>query len=135
MFRTSLAASLLWLFVGSSLPGAERSPPEPFQTDEHTLLLYHFDEGQGPTGSRETLATRGGPEVVTLTAPLGDFTRWPRFGVEEETELITYLRDPDYFFGTKTSSSSIRSVTDYVPGEEPRITMALTHTHRTYSNV
>ena len=48
MFRTFLAASLFWLFVGSSLPGAERSPLEPFQPDEHTLLLYHFDEGQGP---------------------------------------------------------------------------------------
>jgi hypothetical protein len=48
MFRRSLTASLLWLFVGSSLPAAERPPLEPFQPDEHTLLLYHFDEGQGP---------------------------------------------------------------------------------------
>jgi hypothetical protein len=47
MFRTSVAASLLCLFVGYSLPGAEPSPLEPFQADQHALLLYHFDEGQG----------------------------------------------------------------------------------------
>ncbi len=51
-------------------------------------------------GIREILAMRGGPKAVTLTTPLGDFTRWPRFGEEEQTELMTYLRDPDYFFGT-----------------------------------
>ncbi len=28
------------------------------------------------------------------------FTRWPRFGDEEEKEIVAYLRDPDYFYGT-----------------------------------
>ena len=32
--------------VGLDLNAAD-SPLEPFPADEHTLLLYHFDEGQG----------------------------------------------------------------------------------------
>ena len=46
----------------------------------------------------ETLALHGGPKAVTT--PLKPFTRWPRFGEEEEKEVVAYLRDPDYFFGT-----------------------------------
>ncbi len=41
---------LFILVVGAlacSARAAEQSPLEPFQPDEHTLLLYHFDEGQG----------------------------------------------------------------------------------------
>ena len=46
----------------------------------------------------EALALHGGPKAVTT--PLKPFTRWPRFGEEEEQEVVAYLRDPDYFFGT-----------------------------------
>ena len=47
---------------------------------------------------RETLAIAGGsPAVTTLLDP---FKRWPQFGEEEEKEIVAYLRDPDYFFGT-----------------------------------
>ena len=47
---------------------------------------------------RETLAINGGPKAVTT--PLDTFRRWPIFGEEEEKEIVKYLRDPDYFFGT-----------------------------------
>jgi len=55
---------------------------------------------QGPAigAKNETLALHGGPKAVTT--PLDPFTRWPRFGEEEEKEIVTYLRNPDYFFGT-----------------------------------
>ncbi len=55
-------------------------------------------EQAGAAAKKETLALHGGPKAVTT--PLPPFTRWPRFGEEEEKEIVTYLRDPDYFFGT-----------------------------------
>ncbi len=55
---------------------------------------------QPAPANKETLAMRGGPKAVTTTTPLREFTRWPRFGEEEEKEIVKYLRDPDYFFGT-----------------------------------
>ena len=54
--------------------------------------------GRQPRPSKETLALDGGPKAVTT--PLKPFTRWPRFGEEEEKEIVAYLRDPDYFYGT-----------------------------------
>ena len=52
----------------------------------------------GTAAAQETLALSDGPKAVT--APLRPFTRWPRFGEEEEKEVVAYLRDPDYFYGT-----------------------------------
>ncbi len=52
----------------------------------------------GTATGRETLALNGGSKAVT--APLEPATRWPRFGDEEEKEIVAYLRDPDYFYGT-----------------------------------
>lgn len=59
-----------------------------------------FAAEQVPVNSapKETLAMHGGPRAVT--APLKPATRWPRFGDEEEKEIVSYLRDPDYFAGT-----------------------------------
>lgn len=37
---------ITWCLTLSTLR-AQATPLEPFQPDEHTLLLYHFDEGQG----------------------------------------------------------------------------------------
>jgi dTDP-4-amino-4,6-dideoxygalactose transaminase len=54
--------------------------------------------GAMQAAKKETLALDGGPKAVT--ALLKPFTRWPRFGDEEEKEIVAYLRDPDYFYGT-----------------------------------
>ncbi len=40
--------------------GAEPAPLEPFKPDEHTLLLYHFDEGQGPTAKNSSAKDSSG---------------------------------------------------------------------------
>lgn len=46
--RKTILAVLVLTFCLAQLPlAAQVSPLEPFQPDEHTLLLYHFDEGQG----------------------------------------------------------------------------------------
>ena len=37
-----------WLSCAAVTFAAAGAPLEPFQPDGHTLLLYHFDEGQGP---------------------------------------------------------------------------------------
>ncbi|MGO8752988.1 MAG: LamG-like jellyroll fold domain-containing protein, partial [Thermoguttaceae bacterium] len=39
-----ILACVLWSLAAS---GAQTTPLEPFRPDGHTLLLYHFDEGQG----------------------------------------------------------------------------------------
>lgn len=46
--RKTVPAVLLitWCLTLSPLR-AQATPLDPFQPDEHTLLLYHFDEGQG----------------------------------------------------------------------------------------
>jgi dTDP-4-amino-4,6-dideoxygalactose transaminase len=54
--------------------------------------------GAEESAKKEALALNGGPKAVTT--PLRDFTRWPRFGDEEEKEVVAYLRDPDYYYGT-----------------------------------
>jgi hypothetical protein len=48
MRRRCLVAVFLFCLVAWSGRSTEAaSPLEPFEPDEHTLLLYHFDEGQG----------------------------------------------------------------------------------------
>ncbi len=60
--------------------------------------LYLAGTGSRAGAATETLALHGGPKAVTT--PLEAFTRWPRFGDEEEKDVVEYLRNPDYFFGT-----------------------------------
>lgn len=45
-------------------------------------------------GKAETLAIKGGPKVVT--APIGDATRWPQYGKEEEAAVLELVRNPGY---------------------------------------
>lgn len=47
MRRTTPAVLLIACYLAWQPPPAQASPLEPFPPDEHTLLLYHFDEGQG----------------------------------------------------------------------------------------
>lgn len=48
MRRSSIAVfCLLACSLARPLPGAPPSPLAPFEPDAHTLLLYHFDDGQG----------------------------------------------------------------------------------------
>lgn len=47
MRRISPAVLVLTFCLAQLPPAVQASPLEPFQPDEHTLLLYHFDEGQG----------------------------------------------------------------------------------------
>ena len=47
MRKTVPAALLIVCCSARLLLPAQGSPLEPFQSDGHTLLLYHFDEGQG----------------------------------------------------------------------------------------
>jgi len=45
-----LSASLITVVLcalGRPTPAAQHTPLQPFEPDSHTLLLYHFDEGQG----------------------------------------------------------------------------------------
>jgi len=42
----------------------------------------------------DTLALKGGPKAVT--APLGDASKWPRYGKEEEEAVVELVRSPGY---------------------------------------
>jgi perosamine synthetase len=48
----------------------------------------------GVAAKPETLAVNGGPE--TVTAPLEPATRWPLYGEDEEKEVLSLIRNPNY---------------------------------------
>ncbi|MDE0434302.1 MAG: putative Ig domain-containing protein [Bryobacterales bacterium] len=62
--------------VGTAQGGAESDWTRPFTPDEHTVVLYHFDEGRG----NETLDACGDPELTLRAMETGLWGSRPGFG-------------------------------------------------------
>ena len=88
---------LLAIVLGSQSMAGEPSPLEPFQPDEHTLLLYHFDEGQGTVAKDASRWGHDG-QIRGATWSQGKFGSALEFDgkgasvVREVTEAIQGLR-------------------------------------------
>ena len=62
--------------VGTAQVGAETDWTRPFTPDEHTVALYHFDEGRG----NETLDACGDPELTLRAMETALWGSRPDFG-------------------------------------------------------
>ena len=66
----------LALAAGAAQGGAESDWTRPFTPDEHTVVLYHFDEGRG----NETLDACGDPELTLRSRETALWGSRPGFG-------------------------------------------------------